>query len=124
MLLRQEKEEDTKQQKENVERKQEKDARVAKQIEEDKRNYIENQDSKFLEGIKNEEYLDPKTGEKTKIKDLLSLNDYNKYKNMENLFSNICNKIAKCLYYLFCCCLFRKKYEEMDGDHTNILSDR
>jgi hypothetical protein len=62
-------------------------------IEEDKRNYIENQDSKFLEGIKNEEYLDPKTGEKTKIKDLLSLNDYNKYKTLDKETIDLSNKV-------------------------------
>jgi len=62
-------------------------------IEEDKRNYIENQDSKFLESIKNYEYLDPDTGVKTKVKDLLSLNDYNKYKTLDKETVDLSNKV-------------------------------
>lgn len=62
-------------------------------IEEDKRNYIENQDSKFLEGIKNDEYLDPGTGKKTKVKDLLALNDYDKYKTLDKETVDLSNKV-------------------------------
>lgn len=62
-------------------------------IEEDKRNYIENQDSKFLESIKDDVYVDPGTGKKEKVKDLLSLNDYNKYKTLDKETVSISNSL-------------------------------
>lgn len=51
-------------------------------LKESKRNYIENQDAQFLEDIRNEEYLDPTTGEKIKIQDALRINDFEKYNTL------------------------------------------
>ena len=61
-------------------------------LKESKRNYIENQDAQFLEDIRNEEYLDPTTGEKIKIQDALRINDFEKYNtlNKESIkYSNL-----------------------------------
>ncbi|QMP87027.1 structural protein [Flavobacterium phage vB_FspP_elemoD_13-5B] len=51
-------------------------------LKEAKDNYIENQDAEFLNEIKDEEYLDPKSGEVTKIQDALRINDFEKYNTL------------------------------------------
>lgn len=51
-------------------------------LKEAKDNYIENQDAEFLNEIKNEEYVDPKSGEVIKIQDALRINDFEKYNTL------------------------------------------
>lgn len=51
-------------------------------LKEAKDNYIENQDAEFLNEIKDEEYVDPKSGKVIKIQDALRINDFEKYNTL------------------------------------------
>jgi hypothetical protein len=51
-------------------------------LKEAKDNYIENQDAEFLNEIKNEEYVDPKSGKVIKIQDALRINDFERYNTL------------------------------------------
>lgn len=56
----------------------------AKQIklDEAKKNYTKNKDIEFLQNIKDEKYIDPKSGEEFKLSDALRIDDENKYKSL------------------------------------------